>query len=348
MAGGPGAAQTPSLVVEKHGPATVHAGQPFTYEIVLRNVGLVPALGIRLEDELPAGTRFVGSQPPTTPQGDRLVWTGTRLPPAGEQRFRVEVIPAGGAEWNGKATVTVSVAQALRVAVSGGGLTLNLTGPPTVVVGHPVPFDLRLTNSGSTPLTNLTLRVPLPPGLQHPLGSAIEAADLTLAPGETRTLNLELIAAQPGRQSVEAAVLSGKQTLTTTRAEVLVTEDPVLTIRITGPAESWVNQESEYRLEVTNRSGVAARSVTVTDLLPVGVAFVGSGATWQDATTRIVRWQVGAMEPGQTKVISLKLMSRVEGGVLNQASARNEQGHEAQLHSVLRFRATPVGGNGRR
>jgi uncharacterized repeat protein (TIGR01451 family) len=337
------------LALEKHGPATVRAGEQFAYEIVLRNVGSVPALGLRVEDELPPGTRFVGAQPPTVLQGGRLAWTGDVLPPGGEQHFRIEVIPAAGSDWTGKATVTVSVSQALRIPVSGGGgVLLSLTGPPTAVVGRPVPFELRLTNSGATPLAKLTLRVPLPPGLEHVLGSAIEAPDLTLAPGETRTLKLEVIAAQAGRQPVEALLLSSGRTLTTARAEVTITEEPVLALRLTPPADNWTNREIEYRLEVSNRSTVAARAVTVTDVLPAGVTFVGSGHAFHDPATRTVRWVLGTIEPGQTKVIPLKVVSRVEGSVLNQASARNEQGYEAQLQSVLRFRAVPAGVSGRR
>src|SRR5262249_27314647 len=128
--------QTPSLALEKLGPAAVRAGEPFHYELVVRNVGTVPAAHARLEDELPPGTRFLGALPPPLGRGGRLVWELDPLPPGAERRIRVEVQPAGAGEWTGAATVTVSASSALRAAVTGPPLTLGVTGPRSVALGQ--------------------------------------------------------------------------------------------------------------------------------------------------------------------------------------------------------------------
>jgi uncharacterized repeat protein (TIGR01451 family) len=338
--------QTPPLTLEKHGPAAVRAGEPFAYEIVVRNAGTVPAQQVHLEDELPPGTRFVGAQPPATPQGDRLVWHADVLPAGTEQRFRIEVIPATGGPWVGKATLSVSVAQSLRAEVSGAPaapLTLSLAGPGATLLGHQTAFEIRLSNTAGVPTAPLVLRAPLPPGLEHVMGKVIEAPLDPLAPGETRTLKLEVVADQTGRLPVEVLLLAGEQVVTTARAEVVVNEEPVLAVRLLRPPESWADRENEYRLAVTNRSAFVARNVTVTDVLPEGVAYVGSGEAFHDAATRTVRWSLGDLEPGQTKTVALKVVGRAGGRVLNQAAARNDQGSEARLHSFLQFRAVPPG-----
>src|SRR5262249_17984579 len=65
------AAQTPVLTLDKRGPATVRVGQPLAYELVVRNAGTVPARQVRIEDELPAGTRFISAEPMASVQADR-------------------------------------------------------------------------------------------------------------------------------------------------------------------------------------------------------------------------------------------------------------------------------------
>ncbi len=52
----------------------------------------------------------------------------------------------------------------------------------------------------------------MPPGLQHQAGAAIECAVGTLAPGETKTARLDVVAAQAGRLVNElTAVADGGQ-----------------------------------------------------------------------------------------------------------------------------------------
>jgi uncharacterized repeat protein (TIGR01451 family) len=367
-------AQTPALALEKIGPASAQAGQSFAYEIVLRNVGSTTAQRVRVDDELPPGTQFVHAVPVPVSAPDRLTWTVDDLAPGAEQHFRVVVLPSSGGEWQGSATVTVSAAQALRTHVNGpvlngpaqaaggqqvgvsgpllnaappaagGGLQLALKAPTGVVAGHPVVFDLRVTNAGAAAVAGAVLQAHLPPGLDHVYGGDIELPLEPLKAGETRNFPLDAIAAQPGSHEVEVVVKVAAAAQTVGRAAVVVTEDPVLGLRLVEPKEAWTDRENEYRIEVTNRGRDALRDVSLMDRLPEGVAIVGgvAGGAY-DARTRSVRWDLGPLGAGQTRILSLKLLSRVGGPVLNEITARTDQGHQARRQTVLRFQVARPG-----
>ncbi len=352
------AIQTPALALDKTGPATVQAGVPFAYEISLRNVGTVPAQRVRVEEDLPPGTRVAAAVPAPAATGERLAWVVDSLPPGMEQRFRVEVVPATGGEWEAHTTVLVSATRTLHTHVTGAPapvvgaappangerVELVLSGPPGAIVGHPVLFDLRVTNRGTAPVAGGLIQVQLPPGLEHFYGRDIEMPLEPLKPGETRPLTLEVIAAQPGVQAGKVLVKTDGGQLAVARVAVAVTEDPVLALRLIGSREPWTDRENEYRIEVTNRGRGEARGVNLLNQLPQGAAIVSGVADGAyDAATRSVRWSVGTLAPGQKRELWFKLLSRTPGPALDEITARTEQGDESRLQTVLRFRVPKAG-----
>ncbi len=343
-----GPVQIPTLVLDKIAPPTVVPGQPFAYEIVVRNTGSVPAQQVRVEDELRTGTRVLAALPTAKLHPDRLVWTIDGLQPGWEQRLRVEAV-AAAAEWGGSATLTVSVARALRPppTAANGGLAVKVNAPPAATVGHPVPFEIRVTNNGRLPLGRVLVHDRLPPGLEHALGGDVETTLDGLGPGETRVLRLELIAARLGRHANEVTVRADGGGQAVAHAAVTVAEDPLLTVRLVGPREAPANREIEYRIEVSNRAAPGARSVTVACQLPDNVAIVSGIASGSyDPVTRTARWTLGAIEPGQSQSLPLKLLARAGGAGVARIAVRTAQGHDAVLHALLRFAAPGLPGAG--
>jgi len=215
------ASPTPVLAVEKRGPASIPLGQPLVYEIVVRNVGVMPAQQVRVEDEVPAGTRLLGAEPPAIVgvQGDRLSWVLDNLPPGAQRQFKVQVQPAAAGDWKGSASasVVISISNSMHINVMSPNLvmpvspampaspavptnlTISLTGPERVAVGQTAVFQIRITNNGTQPLAGLVLRDRVPAGLQHAAGPELEADLGALEPGKTRSVTLTTKAVQPGR-----------------------------------------------------------------------------------------------------------------------------------------------------
>jgi uncharacterized repeat protein (TIGR01451 family) len=351
----PPGVQTPVIALDKTGPEVVRAGEPFSYEIVVRNVGMAPALRLVLVDELPAGTHVLAAEPQPFVQDNRLAWQLEGLDPGTEKRFQVRVLPAAGADWRGTATVMVSASRELHARVRGAPpapvtepaaapepltcpVLLNLRGPGTFVVqGHPVTFELHVTNKGATPLVGLLLHTHLPPGLEHFYGSDIELNLDPLGPGDSRTEKLEVIATHTGHHVADVSVRAHGMAPVVARAEATVRNDPVLGLRLVGPREAWVGRETEYRLEVANRSPTDVSNVVVVERLPAGVSLVGGvfGGGY-DAASRTLRWHVGRLAPGQVRTLALKLVTQATGPALHDITARTAQGHEARLQTVLK------------
>src|SRR5204863_8925126 len=138
-----------------------------------------------VEDEIPAGVHFVGSDPPSETAGNRLTWSIGSIEPYAERHIRVDVQPPGEGELQTRATVTFTGSTTLRTLVVQPRITLAMRGPEQVSVGDAVPFQIQATNTGGVAVPGLTLRGHLTDGLQHPQGNEILAYLGSLAAGQT-------------------------------------------------------------------------------------------------------------------------------------------------------------------
>jgi uncharacterized repeat protein (TIGR01451 family) len=335
-----GAGAAPHLVVTRNGPANVRAGEPFSYEILVKNDGTMPTTQLRLEEHLPPGTKLLKAQPMAVSQDARLVWTMDSLAPDEQQSFKVEVEASRDGEWSATGTLlTVSVSSTMKTNVGSiAQRPLTMTGPGSLPVGHPVELQMRVANSTATPMTDLLVRVQMAPGLQHMHGDAIEANIGDLAPGQSKDLTLEAITAQTGRLTAEATLLSGKKALANAQAVIVATDQPTLVLRQTGPLAPPVGGEHEFKLEITNRSAGEVREVEVSDALPEGLQFTAADSRAQfDAASRTLRWKMGTLAPGQSRQMVFRAQVRGAGPQVNRISARAAGVAEAQLQTVLRL-----------
>jgi uncharacterized repeat protein (TIGR01451 family) len=240
---------SPALTLEKKGPESIVLGQPLVYELIVRNVGAVPAQQVRVDDALPPGTRVLAAEPEAPVQGDRLSWVLDNLPPGGERHFKVKVQPAAAGDWRGNACASVVVAASsslhTRVIGTGGAapgqptaprsslperkedraamnLSISLAGPQSVAVGQPAVFQIRITNNGRQTLRGLVLRDHVPPGLQHTAGPELEADLGTLEAGKTRNITLTTNAVQAGRFINEATIASSDGQQAEARAAIQI------------------------------------------------------------------------------------------------------------------------------
>jgi uncharacterized repeat protein (TIGR01451 family) len=334
----PDSVVTPCLLLQRSGPTSVKANQPFTYEMVVRNVGSLPAAQAKLEETLPPGTTFLGAQPMPITQGDQLAWLLEQMAPGAERRIKVEVQALADGEWKARANLTVTVASVMPIRVTGAPPSLlSMTGPASVPVGHPVALPMRVTNSTGAPLTDVVLHVQLSAGLQHLCGNAIEGSLGDLGPGQSKEIPLDAIAVQTGRLTVDATLLSGKKALATAKAAVIATEPSTLALRQTGPLSPAVGSEHDFRLEITNRSDSELRDVQISDVLPQGLQYVASdGSASYDPGTRSIRWTIASLPPGQARQLVFRAAVSETGPQVNRVSARTATGYGTQLYTILR------------
>lgn len=130
------------LCVDKRGPASVLAGDPITYTIILSNAGQLPALAVRLTDVLPLQITFVTH---TAPYPWHQPTTGTLV-------WELGAIPAVA---TGALTLTIT---GLVDEEAWGELTNAVTVTSATTEGHPADnYDAALTVIGRRPVTPVLL-----------------------------------------------------------------------------------------------------------------------------------------------------------------------------------------------
>jgi uncharacterized repeat protein (TIGR01451 family) len=334
--------QSPSISLEKVGPASVICGKTLAYEIVARNTGKVTVANVRVEEELPAGTRFLSAEPRPDARGDQPVWNLGTLEPGAERRIKIEVQPVGEGDLTSRATATFSVSSGMQTRVTRPRLVLTIAGPEAGQMGDQIVFQIQVANTGTGPATGVVLHDHLPAGLWHEQGSQIDAEIGTLAAGESRSVTLQTTAVRPGPQINEASATADGSLQVATRASVTITE-AFLTLRQTGPKRRYINREAEYTLEVANPGTAPANNARVIDVLPPGLEFVSAseGAS-HNAAARTVTWRLNTLAPGQKRTISVKVVAKAAGDLVNQAMAQADRGLEAKAAAAVKVEGAPA------
>lgn len=294
-------------------PAQVLVGVECRCEIRLRNTGTVAVQRVTLEDEVPAGANFVGSDPPVQLQGRRLRWEVGMLDPGAEKRLVVRLVPLQEGEVRLRPTAVLVAGLERALAAVRPRLQVQVQGPDRCRVGEEAVFHIQLHNSGSGPAQNLVVQAQLSEGLRHAQGGTIEAHLPPLGPGESRTLPLRVTAASAGPQQCRIVAAALAQAEVTVQAAVRVVE-PRLEIRLQGPNRCLVRSEAAYEINVSNPGSAETEPLLLAVQLPEWLDFVqaGDGGSFQ-AEQRIVAWRLPPLAAGAARSVGLKLRATAPG-----------------------------------
>jgi uncharacterized repeat protein (TIGR01451 family) len=218
-------------------------------------------------------------------------------------------------------------------------LNLVVQAPDRIALGENVTFTLRISNSSATPVNRVTVRDRLPAGLQHPEGDYLEVDVGTLAPGESRKLELTAKAVQAGSLLNQAQALSGEGIQANVTTSMTVTE-PALQLRQIGEARPVLGAPNDYRVMVINRSDRVVHGVQLEVRLPAGMDYLATeGTAFYDTTSRFVGWRLDALPAGQQREVQLRLIPRTAGVQVSQLRVRADDAQEVALDTPLEVRS---------
>src|SRR5437763_1565409 len=179
-------------------------GREVRYTLALRSTGAYEDSPLTVKQKVPAGWRFVRSEPPATADGADVIWTLGGLAKDGQQTIQAVFVPSG------TGTVTASA-----VVTTADGLSAESHTPPRRAPGQP-----KLANGGDVPLANTLVRLRLPPEVQFARASAEgrhQPADGTvvwylgtLPPREGRTLQLTCVARVAAAKALTSATATAE------------------------------------------------------------------------------------------------------------------------------------------
>jgi uncharacterized repeat protein (TIGR01451 family) len=308
--------------VEAMCPDSVVYNGEFRYELVVRNAGNVAVQSVRVEDEIPAGARYVGSDPPGELNGDRLVWALGVMDANTDKRIVVRLRPVEEGELRSRAAVTYASAVEVRTRVTRPRVSVTVAAPEMARAGEEAPFRIKVTNSGTGPAQNMVLRALLSDGLNYrDQGKELVSKLASLPAGESKDLTLPLTTTRAGLQWCQLTVSAEGSQDATAKAAVNVVE-PQLKIAQAGPAKCLVRAEPVYEITLANPGTAATDTITVQTQLPDGFVLVQvSDGGVLDQEKGQVNWKLPGLPAGGTKSIGLKLHASAAGDVVLRTEA---------------------------
>lgn len=325
------------LVLDKSGPAEVAVGGTVTYRIDVRNPSDLSARLLTVTDSIAPTLTLVGSNPPATLSGGTtLTWQLGDLPAGQSRSMEMTFRTSQAGVINNCATVRsadgVSAQDCAATTVTSPSVELTMVAPQQVAVGEEVTFVSTITNRGSTAATGIVLVDRFEDGLKHADSvSPIENKSLgTLAPGESRKVNVRLRAMQPGRWcntmeltgdngnrgsaqacvTVVAAAVTTVPPITVPPTTTPSTQgQPILKVTKTTPkARVAVGEEFVFTITIANVGPVPATNLRLDDIYDFGIVATEASGSWRQDRPGDARlyWLIPSLMPGQPQTFQVK------------------------------------------
>jgi uncharacterized repeat protein (TIGR01451 family) len=334
--------QAPQLTVEKRGPREVQVGKAARYEILVRNVGSATAHDVMLRDSVPYGSALITTTPPASPvnpanagpAGD-LAWMLGSLPPGGQARVAMEVMPKLEGEIGSVASVTFRADASVRSRATKPDLRLDLTDPKPVLIGRDVKFPITITNPGTGVATGVVLEGLLPDQLTHRAGKELEFDVGQLQPGGSRTIDLSLGSTGPGVHTIRLVARADGQIEVERIIKVEITA-PTLELAAEMPSRRYLQRPAVCTIAMANTGTAPAKGVELAAQLPPGVKFVrANNAGYYDERTHRVLWNLEELPAAERGAVELVVMPVDLGPQKIVAAARSADGLSDQVAHTI-------------
>ncbi|MDZ4850684.1 MAG: hypothetical protein SGI77_15465 [Pirellulaceae bacterium] len=307
-------AQNPSLQIQKRAPEEVQVGQPATFALLVRNVGDATAYEVSVVDSIPRGTRLSKTSPPAESRPDgTLVWSLGEMAAGSEQVLTVELIPETEGEIGSVASVNFAAQASVRTVSTQPKLVVKQIVENKILLGKPLKIQVSVTNEGTGVARGVSLEENVPAGLRHPSGDYLGAPFGDLVPGQSRTIDLELIAVKPGMVRNQIRVVAANTSSNESSVDVEVVS-PQLQLSMSGPGLRYLERQATYQVSVTNQGTSTAYDLEIVAKLPRGLQYNSSGNLGDYSSNQhAVSWRLQELPVGSTATTELTLLPVEEG-----------------------------------
>lgn len=316
-------------------PATAAAGQDLEYRICVENRSESPAHHVLVRNPLPANARFVRASPEPTSREPELVWQLGTLDACACREIVLVLQPTGAEDLQNCARVQFEHGQCVRTRIARPSLSVRKCGPTQAALNDVLTYQLCVTNTGSVEAEGVMLSDTLPAALEHASGRNQLTWEVgRLGPGESRSVDYQVVAKAAGRHANKAAATAGPLRVDTehwvTIAEARIALDK------TGPRQRYVNLPAAYQLTVTNAGSTPLTQVTLTDPLPEQTTFVRASHGGR-LVGHQVQWTLDALDPGASRTVEVVLQAQAAGRICNRATVTAERGLTAHSEFCTQF-----------
>jgi uncharacterized repeat protein (TIGR01451 family) len=186
----------PILTISKTAPKKIYLGRAVKYQITVANKGDAAAKNLVIEDQLPAGVKFVSASNNGKATANKVNWNLGTLAPGKSQKVSLTVMPSKSSNLANIATATAICAKTVKASVKTSVVgipavlleVIDLTDP--VEVGTQTTYLITATNQGTSTGTNVRIVCDLEDNEQYVSSSGatsgiLKASTITFAPLKT-------------------------------------------------------------------------------------------------------------------------------------------------------------------
>jgi uncharacterized repeat protein (TIGR01451 family) len=328
--------QSPALVIEKAAPAEIQIGKPAKIIVKVVNSGSAMAHDVAVHDQIPRGTQLLDTTPPAKPGADgSLVWELGSLKPGQQQQVEMQVMPTAEGEVGSVASVEFRAEASVRTVATRPMLNLEVFGPSKVNKGEPVALKIKLSNPGSGAATGIVLSETVPDGLSHEAGKELEVDIGTLAPGQSRELDLTLSTTAAGVVTNVVLAKGEGKLEAESRSEIEIVA-PQLQVTMSGPKRRILERNATHSISISNPGTAPAKDIDLVAVLPRTLKFVEANNGGQfDEATHAVYWNLEELPPQQTGTVKLTTLPLEAGEARLLIKGASKDGLADQREEVL-------------
>lgn len=330
----------PQVRLDVKAPASAGLTATVPVAVAVTNPGSVESGPVRVRIGLSDGATLERSEPPPVRQDAGGYVFDLPAATAGQrQEVALSVKPAklGQIAVRAEAVTADDVRAENRavIRVEAGKLHLVLEAPPVALSAERIAVRAAVTNAGASPAANVSVWVPLDPGLSHASGqNPVQITVGTLAAGETKTLDVPLTAKGTGRYPLRATATADGDVTAAAEAVTIDVRKAELSAAIAGPKLAYLDQDFTWTVTVGNPGDASVSGVAVRASLPAEVR-LKEASDGGRVTPGTVEWTLPELRPGDKKELKLtasgaKLAAQAKLSVIAQGDALSGRGEAAR------------------
>lgn len=321
--------ESPQLNVNVSAPRSTSPSQDVQVSYVVGGTA-VETQAVMLSATIPEDLELIRTEPRASQDGATLIWSLPGLTPGQQHTVTATYRPRKLGLVNLAATartpdgLSARGFQPLDVSDS-SRLEVKLDGPAMGIVGESMPFQVTVTNASDMPANKVRLRARLDQGLEGPNKlDVLEQTIPTLAPGESKTVNLPVNASKAGKFLVQANATADGNLIAPPRTASITVQDAQLAVTLHGGGRAYVGQEMNWKLVVRNTGESSLGNIVLKANLPPEVTFV-SATDGGEINGRQVIWNLGQAPARSDRSVGITVQCDrlVSKGVLAATVAAN-------------------------
>jgi uncharacterized repeat protein (TIGR01451 family) len=342
----------PVVSIKVRVPACAAPSEVLEYRIHVENHAKSAAHHVIVRNPLPLNAVFVHANPPPTVSDPVLEWRLGTLEGCACRDIVLALKPTGTGDVKNCARVQFEHGECVCTKIGGPPsapppmpvgqprLTLRKIGPERAILHNPLDYQLIVTNAGSAEARGVMLTDTMPEGMQHGASGKSQITwDVgTLAPGQSRTYDYQVITTKTGKLCNRAEVSAG--TLRETAESCVTVGEAKLTVTKSGPDVQFFKRPATYQITVINEGSMPLTNVVISDALPEKTSLTKRSEGGQRRDNQ-VEWLIGTLQPGGRKSVQITLQATEPAKVVNKATARADGVAPLSTEFTTNFESAP-------